>query len=131
MGRELRLAWEQGVEEAARVVARAERVVRSLTTRRNATEVMPSLAEMERRFAQTIAAFDRCIAQVEGNWSGWDLLGGPAMVLGTQRIRELEAAQARADRKQLVAQWAATKTNEERWELVARPEGFVSPAVPK
>jgi hypothetical protein len=44
------------------------------------------------------------------------------MVMSTQRIRELEAVQARADRKQLVAQWAASKTDEERWELVRRGE---------
>jgi hypothetical protein len=93
-----------------------------LPSRRNAGDDVPALPVLERRFAATIEAFDRCISRVEGSISGWDVIGGPIAIGAALSNREQETAQARADRKQLVKQWAATKSDAERFELVKRAE---------
>ncbi len=85
---------------------------------RNAESGAPVLADLEKRFAAVIAAFDACIAAVEGNIPWYESFGGPILVGADKYIKHQETEQSRNDRKNLVAKWAASKTDAEREEIL-------------
>src|SRR5262249_18514349 len=82
---------------------------------RRRTAAVPTLAEMERKFADVIGAFDRCIAQAEKNassgWLGWV---SPIAGFAWDSIGRQQTETSRNDRRHLLEKWAASKTDAER-----------------
>jgi len=89
--------------------------------RRNAA--VPTLAELERKFADVIGAFDRCIAQAEKNassgWLGWV---SPIAGFAWDSIGRQQTETSRNDRRHLLEKWAASKTDAERFEILKLAE---------